>query len=75
MTNQDKLLNEIRGLSISERMLIVESIWDSIVSSQEGLSVTEEQKEDLEKRYNDFKEDPADGSAWSEVKSRIQSKK
>jgi|GEM_PF-1769096 hypothetical protein len=38
--------SEIRKLSVAERMLIVEEIWDSIAADQELMEVTEAQKKD-----------------------------
>jgi len=73
MTVQEQILSQIDKLSISERILIVESIWDSILASQESISVTEQQKSELDKRLKDSKNDPENGSTWSNVKKRIQS--
>ena len=74
MTIQEQILNEVDKLSINERILIVESIWDSILSAQESISVTEAQKTELNKRYKDYKDNPVDGSNWENVKKKIQSK-
>ena len=74
MTIQEQILNQINKLSLSERLLIVESIWDSILSAQENISVTEEQKSELDKRYREYKNDPEDSSDWETVKKRIQSR-
>ncbi len=65
------LLDQIKRLSISERILIVEDIWDSIALSKEELPITAEQKKELEKRLKDYKENPNDGASWEEVKNRI----
>ena len=67
------LLAQIKSLSISERILIVEDIWDSIILSKEKLPITAEQKKELEKRLIDYKENPNDGASWAEVKNRIES--
>ena len=74
MTIQEQILNQINKLSLSERLLIVESIWDSILSAKENISVTEEQKSELDKRYREYKNDPEDSSDWETVKKRIQSR-
>ena len=74
MTTQEQILNQINKLSLSERLLIVESIWDSILSAKENISVTEEQKSELDKRYREYKNDPEDSSDWETVKKRIQSR-
>lgn len=74
MTVHEKILSQVDKLSISERILIVESIWDSILDSQESPSVTDEQKSELDKRLKDYKGDPNNGSSWTNTKKRIQSK-
>ena len=74
MTIQEQILNEVDKLSINERILIVESIWDSILSAQESISVTEAQKTELDKRYKDYKDNPVDCSNWENVKKKIKSK-
>lgn len=68
------LLSQIKKLSVSERILIVEEIWDSIALSNEQLPVTDEQKHDLDQRLADYKKNPDDGDSWSAVKKRIESK-
>lgn len=67
-----QLLNKIKKLSVSERILIVEDIWDSIVYSNENLPVTDRQKEELDKRLVSYSKNPSEGSSWNEVKNRIQ---
>ena len=69
-----QLLNKIKKLSVSERILIVEDIWDSIAYSNENLPVTDRQKKELDKRLVSYSKNPSDGSSWKEVKSRIQIK-
>ena len=67
------LLAQIKKLSISERILIVEDIWDSIALSKEELPLIGEQKKELDKRLVDYKKNPNDGTSWKEVKNRIES--
>jgi len=73
MTIQEQILNQVDKLSINERLLIVESIWDSILSAQNSISVSEQQKSELDKRYADFKDNPDNKSTWEDAKKRIKS--
>ena len=72
MTIHEQILNQVDKLSINERLLIVESIWDSILSAQNSLEVSEQQKDELDKRYKDYKENPEDNTSWNEGKRRLQ---
>ena len=73
MTIQEKILSQIDKLSIPERILIVESIWDSILASQKSIKVTEQQKAELDKRLDEYQNKTKNGASWIEVKKRIQS--
>lgn len=66
-------LNKIKELTIDKRILIVEVIWDSIVSSNEAFSVPENQKLELDKRLNNYKENPSDVTEWNDVKKNLRS--
>jgi len=71
--NYPELLNQIKKLSTSEKILLVEDIWDSINFSDDDLSVTDKQKTELDKRLLEYKKNPNDGSSWEEVKNRLKS--
>jgi len=64
-------LKEIRKLSIEERILMVESIWDSIAedTNPEGLAISETEKQEVMKRFSDFKNSSQKTYSWDEVKS------
>jgi putative addiction module component (TIGR02574 family) len=67
--------NDIMGLSISERIQLVEDIWDSIASVPETLQLTEEQKWELDQRLDDYHNNPGKGSPWDVVRERIRNRK
>jgi putative addiction module component (TIGR02574 family) len=67
--------NDILGLSISERIQLVEDIWDSIANVPESLQLTEEQKTELDRRLDDYHNNPGKGSPWDVVRERIRARK
>jgi putative addiction module component (TIGR02574 family) len=62
-------------LSIPERILMVEEIWDSIAAEQASLPLTAAQEAELDRRLDACRESPDAGAPWEEVKARIQAKK
>lgn len=62
----------IDRLSLAERILLVEEIWDSIAAEAEALEVPQSHKEELDRRLAAYHADPHAGSSWEEVKSRLQ---
>jgi putative addiction module component (TIGR02574 family) len=59
-------------LSVAERILLVEELWDSIADEAEQLPLTEAQEQDLQRRLAAYKANPKAGSSWEEVKARLQ---
>ena len=68
----ETILNqEMLSLSVSERIRLVEDIWDSIREVPEAIDLTEEEKEELDKRLEAYHQNPEAGSPWTMVKERI----
>ncbi len=51
----NEIIKEINKLGLSEKLILVEDIWDSIAMSNSMLPLPEWQKEELVKRYADYK--------------------
>jgi putative addiction module component (TIGR02574 family) len=68
------LQQQILKLSIPERILMVENIWDSIAAENENIELTAAQKKELDRRLEKLEKGEGKFSTWEEVKARIQSK-
>jgi len=66
---------DIMALSIPERILLVEDIWDSIAAEQEALPITQAQRDELDRRIALSDADPDAGETWEDLKSRLQNRK
>jgi putative addiction module component (TIGR02574 family) len=64
----------IDQLSVDDRLLLREEIWDSIAAFPDAVPVTDAQKQDLQERLDAFQENPKAGAPWEEVKARLRSK-
>lgn len=64
-------ITDILELSVSERILAVEDIWDSIASIPESITLSETQRNELDRRLNAYHANPTEGSPWTDVKDRI----
>jgi putative addiction module component (TIGR02574 family) len=64
-----------RQLPISERLQLVEDIWDSIAQEAkvraEALPLTEAQRAELERRMADADAHPEDGVPWETVRDEL----
>lgn len=66
-----KYSKEIKKLSIPERLLLVEEIWDSIAEENEAFVLTKSQKAELERRAKSFATNPRQGRTWEEIKAEF----
>jgi putative addiction module component (TIGR02574 family) len=64
------LLKELLQLSPAERLQLVEDLWDSIEPGDLA-PLTDEQKREIERRYEDHVRNPARSSKWQNVKARL----
>ena len=65
-------MDDIRSLSVAERILLVEEIWDSIADVPECGSLTVEQINELDRRLAADDANPTAGFTWQEVKAGLR---
>ncbi len=65
-------LSEILQLSVAERIQLVEDIWDSIATVPEAVSLTEEQKAELDRRLEAYQSNPSEGISWNDLKTKLR---
>ena len=61
-------------LSPSEKLQLVEDLWDDLASTPEAVPVHDWQKQELSRRKANLMKTPASGLAWEEVKRRVRSR-
>jgi putative addiction module component (TIGR02574 family) len=66
------MMRDILRLSIPERILMVEAIWDSIEEKDEQFELSTETKQLLDERLEAHINNPGEGSSWNDVKARIK---
>lgn len=65
------LLQSALKLSKSERILLVEKIWDSVAETQDAGDLSDAQVNELDRRLARLKRTGPQGSSWGDVKKRI----
>ena len=69
---KQELIAEILALPVSERMRLIEAIWDSISAVPDALPLTQWQKDELDRRLAEFDADPDSGASLDEVFASIR---
>ncbi|WP_108124323.1 addiction module protein [Saccharospirillum mangrovi] len=52
--NSQQLRSEIDGLALTEKLKLVEDIWDTIAASNTELPLPDWQRQELERRYQSY---------------------
>ncbi|HYX71293.1 MAG TPA: addiction module protein, partial [Nitrososphaera sp.] len=65
-------LKDILELSVAERIQLVEDIWDSIAAVPETLALTDDERQELDRRLEAYAENPDEGISWNELKKKVR---
>jgi putative addiction module component (TIGR02574 family) len=65
-------IDEIKQLDITERIILVEEIWDSIAKEQQHISLSEYEKNILDKRLDTLESDMENLLSWDDMKANIR---
>jgi putative addiction module component (TIGR02574 family) len=62
---------ELRTLSASEKLTLVAELWEDLASKPEDIPITPQQIAEVDRRLEEYRQNPGLGSSWEEVKARI----
>lgn len=66
-------LDQILELPATDRVEIAQQIWESVVDHPEAIPLTQAQKDELDRRWRAFEQNPNEGESWDEVKQSLLS--
>jgi putative addiction module component (TIGR02574 family) len=64
-------LDEVLRLPLTERLRLVEAIWNSIAADSTAMPLTEAPRAELDRRLAEHEASPDDVVAWEEIKAAI----
>jgi putative addiction module component (TIGR02574 family) len=70
----DSIYRLISGLTVPEKLQLVEDLWDDIAAHPDAVPLKEWQREELDRRKAALQRDPCSGSDWETVKQRIRAR-
>lgn len=65
-------IDDLISLTPAERILLAEDLWDSVASHPEVVPVTDEQRQELDRRLETFRQNPSNVVDWEAVKAHIE---
>jgi putative addiction module component (TIGR02574 family) len=67
----DRPALDIAKLSPSERLQLIEDLWDSLCDTSESVPLTGVQQAELDRRLDDLEQGGPSGIPWDEVVRRL----
>jgi putative addiction module component (TIGR02574 family) len=68
------IIDTARSLPLSERIELVEALWESIMQDGYEPELTAAQAEELDRRLASHQKNPGDVVAWETVKADLEAK-
>lgn len=65
---------EIQKLSPSEKLMLVEELWDELADDPAAHPVVPEHIEELDRRMEEYRKNPNSILRWDEIRARILAK-
>ena len=70
----EQIKDEISRLGLSEKLLLVEDIWDSIAASNSEIPMPMRQKQELDKRYEEYIKGNLELHDWEDIHKGLRDK-
>jgi putative addiction module component (TIGR02574 family) len=64
---------ELQTLSPAEKFALAIELWDELASNPDEIPVTDEQLNELDRRFEEYQRNPEKVVTWENVKARILS--
>jgi putative addiction module component (TIGR02574 family) len=64
-------IQDLKRLPLSERIQLVEDLWDSIAEDSPAMGLTPEHIAELDRRLDALEAQPKEGTPWEIVRERI----
>lgn len=73
-TAMDARSIDIEKLDTTQKLDLLEEIWDSLAKTPDAVPLTQAQREELDRRLDDLEQTGPSGVPWEEVQRRIQAR-
>ena len=67
-------MSTVFDLSPSEKLQLVQDLWDDLASTPEAIPVQDWQIQEVARRKANLQKNPASGLTWDEVKRRVRNR-
>lgn len=62
-------VDQLLDMPSAERVELAQALWDSVAQGPENVTLTEEQRQELDRRLEAYEQNPASGASWDSIKN------
>jgi putative addiction module component (TIGR02574 family) len=66
-----KDFSQLLELSVTQRLQLVEALWDSLVELPEAVPIADELRHELERPLEAYYADPSSARPWDDIKAEL----
>jgi putative addiction module component (TIGR02574 family) len=75
MTTSKHIISEALALPATDRLEVIEQLWDSLAAEPQSLEMTDAQRQELDRRIEQMDADPKAGIPWQDVKADLRNQR
>lgn len=64
-------IDQLKDLSFTEKLQLVEDLWDDIAKDASMQAITPELERELDEAMEEYRRNPEEGESWEVVKAEI----
>ena len=64
-------VDQLLDMPLAERIELAQAIWDSVARNPENVPLTKDQREELDRRLDEYERKPNQGSSWESIKRSL----
>ena len=68
-------VDDLKALPLSQRIKLVEDLWDSIAAELDKMPVSDDIKAEMRRRREEYVRDPSTAVDWDDVRRRLEKPK
>lgn len=68
-----EIKKSFQALPLDERLRLLYDLWDELSAGATGFDLTDEEQEELERRFTEHVAEPGSSIAWEQVRKDVRS--
>lgn len=64
-------VDQLLDMPLAERIELAQAIWDSVARNPDNVPLSKAQREELDRRLDEYEQNPSEGATWESIKRSL----